>query len=144
MINHDIFAILPLAVSPTILISAAGLLLLMLNNRFVHSADRARSLHAEAEKAQGEERKNLEAQIKIIWRRASLLRLSIEFVAASVMFSGLLVVVLFVGAFLGADLYLASSVLFIAALVCIVAGIAVFLLEVYKVLTALGFELDIK
>lgn len=143
MLNHNIISILPLAISPTILISAVGLLLLMLNNRLAHSVDRARLLQSEMKNAVREEQENIHVQIMIIWNRANLLRRSIELIAASAFFSVLLIFSLFFGALIGIDVYLIDSALFAASLFSMIGGIILFLLEVRKALAALRYDLHI-
>jgi hypothetical protein len=79
---------LQLAISPVILISAYGLLLLSMTNRLGRAIDRARQLVKED--APGNEE-----QIAIIARRAIWIRRSIVFICLALLAAALLVLVLF-------------------------------------------------
>jgi len=117
---RDVFQALQLAVSPVILISAYGLLLLSMTNRLGRAIDRARALAREGSHAKSE-------QIEIIARRAVWIRLSI---------------VLFVSVHLPVNIAPAVSVLFIGSLVSLVIGLAYFLIDIFASLHAMQAELE--
>ena len=86
--SGDFYEALQLAVSPVILISAYGLLLLSMTNRLGRAIDRARQLARDGSPGK-------EEQIAIIARRAVWIRQAIVFVCLALLAAALLVLVLF-------------------------------------------------
>ena len=132
---RDVFQALQLAVSPVILISAYGLLLLSMTNRLGRAIDRARHLAREGTHAKQE-------QIRIIARRAVWIRLSIVFTALALIAAALLVLVLFASVYLTVDISAAVVLLFVGSLVSLVIGLAYFLADIFGSLHAMKAELQ--
>src|SRR5690242_7292193 len=92
-------SIVQTAVSPVILISGTGLLILSMTNRLGRVVDRSRK-HGDMLRAAPEgERKQLESQLRILIKRAKLLRLAITFATLSALLAAVLVIALFSTAF---------------------------------------------
>jgi hypothetical protein len=68
---------LQLAVGPVILISGVGLLLLSMTNRFGRIVDRSRLLVREFREAAAPDRERILAQLKVLARRARIVRAGI-------------------------------------------------------------------
>ena len=130
---RDVFEALQLAVSPVILISAYGLLLLSMTNRLGRAIDRARQLVREGAAK--------DEQIAIIARRAVWIRSAIVFTSLALIAAALLVLVLFASVLLPVGIAPAVSVLFIGSLVCLVIGLAYFLVDIFGSLHAMKAEL---
>ncbi len=130
---RDVFEALQLAVSPVILISAYGLLLLSMTNRLGRAIDRARQLVREGAAK--------EEQIAIIARRAVWIRSAIVFTSLALIAAALLVLVLFASVLLPVGIAPVVSVLFIGSLVCLVVGLAYFLIDIFGSLHAMKAEL---
>ena len=133
METRNVFEALQLAVSPVILISAYGLLLLSMTNRLGRAIDRARQLVRESTAK--------EDQIAIIARRAVWIRRAIVFVSLALIAAALLVLVLFGSVHLPVNVGPAVSVLFIGSLVCLVVGLIYFLVDIFASLQAMEAEL---
>lgn len=133
METRNVFEALQLAVSPVILISAYGLLLLSMTNRLGRAIDRARQLVSEGTAK--------EDQIAIIARRAVWIRRAIVFVSLALIAAALLVLVLFGSVHLPVNVGPAVSVLFIGSLVCLVVGLIYFLVDIFASLQAMEAEL---
>ena len=133
METRNVFEALQLAVSPVILISAYGLLLLSMTNRLGRAIDRARQLVLEGSAK--------EEQIAIIARRAVWIRRAIVFVSLALIAAALLVLVLFGSVHLPVNVGPAVSVLFIGSLVCLVVGLIYFLVDIFASLQAMEAEL---
>ena len=133
--------ILQTAISPVILISGVGLLLLTITNRLGRTIDRARELADEAEKAAGAEKERLRAQLEILWRRARLIRLAIIFAAGCALAGALLVITLFLSFLLGLDAAHVITALFCACLILLIGSLAMFIREVNESLAALKLEM---
>ena len=118
------------AVSPVILISAYGLLLLSMTNRLGRAIDRARLLaHNPGISAP--------VQIDILMRRARMIRSAILFTAIAITAAALLVLVLFLAAFFNLEVHVAVSVLFVASLLSLVISLGYFIVDIFRSLRAL-------
>ena len=131
---RNVFEALQLAISPVILISAYGLLLLSMTNRLGRAIDRARALAREGPQVKQE-------QIAIIARRAVWIRLAIVFTSVALMAAALLVLVLFLSVHLTVDISSAVALLFTGSLLSLVIGLAYFLLDIFGSLQAMKAEL---
>lgn len=133
MDSHSVFQALQLAVSPVILISAYGLLLLSMTNRLGRAIDRARLLVREGAAK--------EDQIAIITRRAGWIRSAIVFTSLALLAAALLVLVLFASIYLPFNITPVVAVLFIGSLVSAVIGLGYFIADIYGSLHAMQAEL---
>jgi hypothetical protein len=132
--SHSVFQALQLAVSPVILISASGLLLLSMTNRLGRAIDRARLLVREGAAK--------EDQITIITQRAGWIRSAIVFTSLALIAAGLLVLVLFASIYLPFNIAPVVAVLFIGSLVSVVVGLGYFIADIYGSLHAMQAELQ--
>ena len=133
MDSHSVFQALQLAVSPVILISAYGLLLLSMTNRLGRAIDRARLLVREGAAK--------DDQIAIITRRAGWIRSAIVFTSLALIAAALLVLVLFASIYLPVDTAPIVAVLFIGSVVSLVIGLTYFLIDIFGSLHAMQAEL---
>ena len=133
--SRDFYEALQLAVSPVILISAYGLLLLSMTNRLGRAIDRARQLARDGAPGKTE-------QIAIIARRAVWIRQSIVFVCLALLAAALLVLVLFASVLLETGSAPAVAFLFIVSVVCLIIGLAYFLVDIFASLHAMQAELQ--
>ena len=125
---------LQLAVSPVILISAYGMLLLSMTNRLGRAIDRARQLVRDGAAGKKE-------QIAIIARRAGWIRSAILFTCLALILAALLILVLFSAVLLHVNVAPAVSLLFVGSLVFLVIGLAYFLVDIFASLQAMRAEL---
>jgi hypothetical protein len=125
---------LQLAVSPVILISAYGMLLLSMTNRLGRAIDRARQLVRDG--AAGKEE-----QVAIIARRAGWIRSAILFTCLALISVALLILVLFSAVLLHVNVAPAVTLLFIGSLVFLIIGLAYFLVDIFGSLQAMKAEL---
>jgi hypothetical protein len=132
--------IIQLSITPVILMTALGSLLLTMTNRLGRVVDRTRSLAGSARLATGTERTHLDQQLRVLFRRAGWVRLAVTFNAASLLCAGLLVVVLFIGAVTHAPLVNVVVGLFFLSVAFLVASLAAFLRDIFMSLTALSLE----
>jgi hypothetical protein len=132
---HNFYEALQLAVSPVILISAYGLLLLSMTNRLGRAIDRARQLARDGSPGK-------EEQIAIIARRAVWIRQSIVFVCLALLAAALLVLVLFASVLLEIGIAPAVALLFIVSVVCLFIGLTYFLVDIFASLHAMQAELQ--
>jgi len=134
MNDYSVFDALNLAVSPVIMISAYGMLLLSLTNRLGRAIDRARVLARES----GPSR---QFQIEVLTVRARRIRAAILSVSLAMFFAAALVLVLFVSVFAHVDLKLLVSALFVASLASLMVSLACLIADVTASLRAMEAEL---
>lgn len=137
---QDLIPILQSAIGPVILVSGVGLLLLSMTNRFGRVIDRARLLNRELRGVPGSEREALTAQLRVLLRRARIIRAAIALAASSVLLAAMLVIVLFLEALLQIPYAAPVAVLFIACLTCLIASLVLFLVDINLSLKALKVE----
>src|SRR5512137_1774580 len=139
---RDLVPVLQVAIGPVILISGVGLLLLTLSNRFGRAVDRSRALGREMREVVDEtERQRLCEQVRILYRRARYIRLSITMAVSSVLLASVLIAVLFLTVLMKSELGLGIALIFIACLVCLIVSLTAFIREIKLSLQALKLEL---
>ena len=139
---NELIPVLQVAIGPVILISGVGLLLLSLTNRFGRAVDRSRQLNRELRDAGDADRTRLAGQIKVLYRRAKLIQLSIILGTFSVLFAAVLIIVLFFTALLELELAVFISLLFICCLLSLIASLVTFIMDLRLSLKALKLELE--
>lgn len=142
MTLEQLIPVLNVAVGPVILISGVGLLLLTMTNRFGRVIDRSRELVELVRRGNGD-RQRSEAQLKILWDRARLLRTAIYLAGASALLAAGLVVAVFVGEAWSLEVATIVGGLFVGCLVALAASLVFFLRDLQRSLRALALELDI-
>ncbi len=138
--TSEIVPVLQTAVSPVVLISGVGLLLLTMTNRLGRIVDRARSLALRIRQVNGESCEPLHAQLRILDQRARMVRRSIALASFCVLFAALLVISLFVTSLAGADIPWLSATLFILSLLSLIASLVEFIRDVNRSLEATALE----
>ena len=139
--NTESFSrLLQLSVSPVVLISGVGLLLLSVTNRLGRAIDRSRALAVDLDSKDVNLARGGKEQLKILMLRAGYLRLSVSLIVASIFFSCLMILFLFVLIFF--DLHWEYLVLaaFCLSLVSLLAAMVYLLADIYLSLKALKFE----
>jgi len=140
----DFIRLLELAVSPAILVSGIGLLLLSMTNRFGRVIDRARFLLPSLGPDGGDRAERIAAQMRILARRARALRTAITLAVVSLLASVLLVAGLFVAAACGSEASTVGGGLvacFVTSMVGLIGALGLFLYELNLSLRALWLEL---
>jgi len=137
----QLIPVLQTAIGPTILISGVGLLLLTMTNRLARTIDRARATTSELSNASEEVQRTSHQQLRILWRRAKLIRLSIALASTSALFAAILIIVLFLTALLNLENAWLICALFIMCLCSLVASLFVFIHDINQALAALKLQL---
>jgi hypothetical protein len=141
-VSESLLPTIQLSITPVILITGLGSLLLTMTNRMGRVVDRTRILAGQARAAGGPERDHLEGQLKIMYRRAKIVRLAVTLGAASMFCSGLLVISIFAATVLGSNLAALILGLFVAGIVLLLGALAAFLRDIFLSLNALGLEVE--
>jgi len=130
-----------LSVAPVFLLTAIGTLLNVLTNRLARVIDRARVAEARATASPPEEHQVIEALLATLARRARLISRAITLCTITALLVCLVVAALFVGAFSPYPVAPIVAVLFVAAMLTMVAGLLSFLREIFVATASLRIGL---
>jgi hypothetical protein len=140
--ENQFLSVIQIAITPVILISGVGALMLTLTNRLGRVVDRTRGLAAQMRNASGEDRVHLEIQLAMLWRRARFQRVAVTLAGSSMFISCLLVLAIFVDALLGRKFGIELVVIFVASVLCLITAIAAFIRDIWYSLDALHLEVE--
>jgi len=139
----DIAHLIQVALTPIFLISAIGVTLNVLTSRLARIVDRARAtedrLLAGTVSPAG---RDLHAQLAVMKRRARYINAAITLITLSALFIALVVVMLFVNAFLRWDLGAFIACMFILSMLALAAALLAFLIEVRIATTTLRIGIE--
>lgn len=144
MMNADDLArLLSGAVSPMLVISAAGLLLLSMTNRYGRVIDRARSYTSRWSTLDpmSSEAMAVREELKVVWERAGVLRLAITLSTASVLGVVITVLGLFLQLIIHWPVGSLVAVCFGVSLVLLGASVLAFIRDMTISLRALAHEI---
>jgi Protein of unknown function (DUF2721) len=127
---QEIAEVVRTAVAPVFLLSGVGVTLTMLTNRLARVVDRARVLERGEYETHELEMQDLQRSLQLLATRAGMLGRAITLCTLCALLVSMVVVALFVGAFVHFHLSLIVSVLFIVAMVSFIGGLLLFLREV--------------
>jgi hypothetical protein len=140
MEDGHLVTILEEVISPVVLISGVGMLVLSMTNRFSHGQDRVRLLAQECHKLEGAARNRLASEIRVIRKRLRWLLLAITLGLGSVLLTALLILTLFANYLFGTTFRLAIVVIFALSLLSLVASLVLFIRDTSLSLAALEEE----
>jgi hypothetical protein len=135
----ELIRILQLAISPVVLISGVGLLILSMTNRMAHLIDRIRSLHAEIRRT-GDPDKSLDAQMEVLLKRSWLIKTGLLMFVLCILIDAMVVIMLFLIKLSGIGVGWLIALLFSASLLAMIAGLVLFIIDVSHNLWALRIE----
>lgn len=138
----ELLPVLQTAIGPVILISGIGLLLLSMTNRYGRVIDRSRELLRRLAGAAADERGRLLSEIEVLYRRARLVRASILSATFSLLLAALLMITMFLSALLHWEDGALIGVLFILAMLALIAALVGFLIDLQVSLQALRMEVE--
>jgi hypothetical protein len=129
--NVDIAHLIQVALTPIFLISAIGVTLNVLTSRLARIVDRARAMEKEALRPDhAQPGRDLHKSLRVLERRARYINAAITLITVSALFIALVVVMLFVNAFLRWDLSAFIACMFIMSMLALAAALLSFLIEV--------------
>jgi hypothetical protein len=127
----DVAHLIQVALTPIFLISAIGVTLSVLTSRLARIVDRARAMEDVLRRQDPvHDGRDLHAVLDVLARRARYINAAITFITLSALFIALVVVMLFVNAFLRWNLSAFIACLFILSMVSLCAALLTFLIEV--------------
>jgi len=139
----DIAHLIQVALTPIFLISAIGATLNVLTNRLGRIVDRARFLEDRLLRDDYlDDGRDPHGQLEILARRSRWINVAITLITLSALFIALVVVMLFVNAFLRWDLSAFIACLFILSMMTLAAALLAFLIEVRIASTTLRIGIE--
>jgi Protein of unknown function (DUF2721) len=136
----DLIPTLQLAIGPVILISGVGLILLSMTNRFGRVIDRSRILTEDLRRAPRLVRPKILAQLRILSRRARIIRAGIALGVVSVLLAAILIIALFLGALFELAMAVLIVILFVLCMLSLIASLLMFISDISLSLKALWLE----
>lgn len=137
----DLIPTLQFAIGPVILISGIGLVLLSMTNRFGRVIDGSRLLTRNLKDADEAGKERIIHQLRILASRARVVRAGIAFAAVSLLMAALLIISLFLAALLQWEIAGIITALFIVCMVCLIASLAFFIVDINQSLKVLWLEM---
>ena len=123
--------VIQLSVAPVFLLAGIAGLLGVLSTRLARIIDRARVIERRIPQAKNDEQRALmRRETKVLWRRIALINWAIRLCITGALAVCLVIVTLFLGEFVEVNIALIVAVLFVSAMVLIVAGLMFLLTEV--------------
>jgi hypothetical protein len=127
----DVAHLIQVALTPIFLISAIGVTLNVLTSRLARIVDRARTMEDILRRPDhAHDGRNLHAALDVLARRARYINAAITLITLSALFIALVVVMLFVNAFLRWELSAFIACMFILSMLALAAALTAFLIEV--------------
>jgi hypothetical protein len=139
----DIAHLIQIALTPIFLISAIGVTLNVLTSRLARIVDRARAMEEvllRPDRPHGG--RDLHDALDVLARRARYINAAITLITVSALFIALVVVMLFVNAFLRWDLSAFIACMFILSMMSLAAALTSFLIEVRIATNALRIGIE--
>jgi CBS domain containing-hemolysin-like protein len=139
----DIAHLIQVALTPIFLISAIGVTLNVLTSRLARIVDRARVMETDLCRPDYQPGgRDLHAALDVLARRARYINAAITLITLSALFIALVVVMLFVNAFLRWDLSAFIACMFILSMLSLAAALLAFLIEVRIATRALRIGIE--
>ena len=129
--------VIQLSVAPVFLLSGIGALLSVLSTRVGRIVDRSRQIENKSVDSAQESHPDIQCELDILSRRAHVASWAISLCTTCALLICTVIVVLFVGAFLGLDVSTAIAMLFIAAMIVLILGLLCFLKEIHLAIASL-------
>ncbi|MGD8324385.1 MAG: DUF2721 domain-containing protein [Gammaproteobacteria bacterium] len=128
---ETIAGVISLAVAPVFLLAGIAGLLGVMSTRLGRITDRARVIEGRIPGAAGQEKEEiLYDEATSLWERTHIINWAIRLCTLAALAVCLVIVTLFVGQLVAFNVAVAVAVLFVAAMLFVISGLVLFLLEV--------------
>ena len=135
---QNLIQVMQSVISPIVLISGVGLLLLSFTNRLGRVIDRARFLVKEMEN--GNQNDIIPIQINILYKRGRILRTAITSIVITILVASLLILLLLLGFLTDWNVKILFLSFFIIAIISLIIAVMLFLADVTLTLKALKLQ----
>ncbi|MFK4766206.1 DUF2721 domain-containing protein [Desulfobaculum sp. SPO524] len=133
--------VLQACISPCVLISGVGLIVLSMTNRIGRPIDRIHVLQDRLKTASESEAVLLHKQIDLLFKRCRVLQTAISLALSSVFFVSVIILCLFATFVVELQLQNIIEAMFFAAIICLVFSMVFFLCDIRMTLNSLQVEL---
>ena len=137
----ELIPFLQTSIAPVILISGVGLVLLSMTNRLGRVIDRSRILSSALANVPVDARLSIEKQLRILWKRACLIRVGIIFVSMSALNAAILVIMIFFTTLYNLETTWLIIAIFSICMLCMIVALVFFIRDINLALAALKLEL---
>ncbi len=137
----ELIPFLQTSIGPIILISGAGLVLLSMTNRLGRAIDSSRILSNELASAPSDARLIIEKQVRILWKRARIIRMGIIFVSLSALTAAILVIMIFFATLYNLETSWIIITIFSICMMCMIISLIFLIRDINLSLAALKIEL---
>ncbi|MCW8850295.1 MAG: DUF2721 domain-containing protein [Melioribacteraceae bacterium] len=127
-------------ISPLVLISGVGLILLSLTNRLARTIDRSREMVSEIQNDTSADKENKRIQLRILVKRSYFLKYSITAISFSILSSSLIIPILLIMYLFQVDLSLLGKLFFLLSIIGIIFSAIFLFVDVSFTLKALEIE----
>ncbi len=138
--TESLIKFLQSCISPIVLISGVGLILLSLNNRLARTIDKSRMIVNELKNGQVVDKDKKRLELKILFKRSKILRNSIISISFSILSSSLIIPVLLLMNLFHVNLKFLGILFFLFSIIGIILSAVFLLIDVILTLKALEFE----
>ncbi len=142
---HDLSSFvnfLQTTVTPIILISGVGLLLLSLTNRLGRVIDKSRVIVNELENKANINKGKKIIQLRILYKRSKILQMAVTSIAVTILSGSFLILVLFLISITGTDLHKTGTVCLMLSIAGIIISAILLLVDIMLTLKALRYEVE--
>ena len=122
--------VIQLAIAPVFLLTGVGSLLAVLINRLGRIVDRYRSLEKVKPGAVGDAATAADVEMAILSRRARLIHWAISLCTVGALFICIVIAMLFIGSMVQVGVSRIIALMFVAAMLALIAGLLLFLREI--------------
>ena len=122
--------VIQLAIAPVFLLTGVGSLLAVLINRLGRIVDRYRSLEKGKPGAVGDAATAADVEMAILSRRARLIHWAISLCTVGALFICIVIAMLFIGSMVQVGVSRIIALMFVAAMLALIAGLLLFLREI--------------
>ncbi len=136
----NVVHVIQLAVAPVFLLSGIGTVLMVLTGRLARIIDRARLLEDRLHEEPGDRRTEMENEMKLLSFRARMVNYGLTFATTSALLVCLVIALLFVGSAAHIDFEGLISILFVGAMLALIASLGIFVREIYQGTRQLRFR----
>jgi len=141
--NHqNLVAILQASLTPVVLISGVGLLLLSMTNRIARPLDRIRFLGKELKTASQQDQPFYFRQIQILYNRCFLLQKAIFAASISIISATIIILLIFLMTIYSVNLYFMIDVVFIVGLLALMVSLIYFMNDIQESLKSVQVEMS--
>lgn len=127
----NVVHVIQLAVAPVFLLSGVGTVLMVLTGRLARIIDRARLLEDRLHEHPDTYREEMEREMSLLSHRARMVNIALTFATTSALLVCLVIALLFVGSAMKIEVEAVISIMFVGAMLALIASLAIFLREIF-------------